>query len=142
MGKLLAHLALEPATRTILDPMAGHGDLLDAVWEAADERSIVIKRLEGIEIDDKTASACIERLSGMVGIHSNPERRVLSGSAFNLGIVNKLQHECYDLVITNPPYVRYQPTRGVTRTIIISVPGLQPLQAAAPMAWRKIYGRI
>ena len=56
VGKMLAHLALEPATRTILDPMAGHGDLLDAVWEAADERSIVIKRLEGIEIDGKTAS--------------------------------------------------------------------------------------
>ena len=48
----------------------------------------------------------------MVGIHSNPERRVLSGSAFNLGIVNKLQHECYDLVITNPPYVRYQTYKG------------------------------
>ena len=112
VGKLLAHLALEPTTRTVLDPMAGHGDLLDAVWEAADERSIVIKRLEGIEIDGKTASACRERLSGMVGIHSNPERRVLSGSAFNLGIVSKLRHECYDLVITNPPYVRYQTHKG------------------------------
>ena len=112
VGKLLAHLALEPTTKTILDPMAGHGDLLDAVWDAADERSIALKRLEGIEIDGKTASACRERLCGIVGIHSNPERRVLSGSAFNLNIVNKLQHERYDLVITNPPYVRYQTHRG------------------------------
>src|SRR4051794_10882092 len=37
LGKLLAHLAWRPETRTVLDPMAGHGDLLDAAWEAAIE---------------------------------------------------------------------------------------------------------
>ena len=35
LGKLLAHLSLDSGTKTVLDPMAGHGDLLDAVWEAA-----------------------------------------------------------------------------------------------------------
>ena len=41
LGKLLAHLALESSTKTVLDPMAGHGDLLDATQEAAIERGIV-----------------------------------------------------------------------------------------------------
>ncbi|MGB6875378.1 MAG: N-6 DNA methylase, partial [Candidatus Acidiferrales bacterium] len=49
LGKLLAHLALDSETRTILDPMAGHGDLLDATWEAATERCIKLDRLDGIE---------------------------------------------------------------------------------------------
>ena len=62
LGKLLAHLALEPNTRTILDPMAGHGDLLDATWEAAGERGITLDRLDGIEIDRATASVCRDRL--------------------------------------------------------------------------------
>src|SRR5437867_3598358 len=40
LGKLLTHLALRSDTRSVLDPMAGHGDLLDAAWEAAAERGI------------------------------------------------------------------------------------------------------
>lgn len=108
LGRLLAHLALEPGTRAVLDPMAGHGDLLDAVWEAADARSVQISRLDGIEIDRNTASVCRERLSGMSKIHGSPARRILTGSAFDPDVVSRLQQGGYDLVITNPPYVRYQ----------------------------------
>lgn len=112
VGRLLAHLALDTDTRTVLDPMAGHGDLLDAVWEAAEERSIVIDRLDGIEIDDNTASVCKNRLSGLVGIRGDPTRRILAGSAFDPDLVSRLRQGGYDLVITNPPYVRYQIRKG------------------------------
>ena len=108
LGKLLAHIALDSGTATVLDPMAGHGDLLDATWEAANDRGIAIERLDGIEIDARTASVCRERLSRIVGTHNGPLQHIFTGSAFDIGVVNQLSRGGYDLVITNPPYVRYQ----------------------------------
>ena len=108
LGKLLAHIALDSGTATVLDPMAGHGDLLDATWEAANDRDIAIERLDGIEIDARTASVCRDRLSRIVGPHNSPLQHIFTGSAFDLGVVGQLERGGYDLVITNPPYVRYQ----------------------------------
>ena len=108
LGKLLAHIALDSDTSTVLDPMAGHGDLLDATSEAAAARGIAIERLDGIEIDARTASVCRERLSKILGAHNSPVQHIFTGSAFDLGVANQLSRGGYDLVITNPPYVRYQ----------------------------------
>lgn len=111
LGKLLAHLALQPDTRTVLDPMAGHGDLLDATWEAASERGAELECLDGIEIDVKTAAECKTRLTKIVG-GGRPDRRIIAGNAFDPKSVCALPHRAYDLVITNPPYVRYQIRKG------------------------------
>ena len=108
LGRLLAHLALHSGTATVLDPMAGHGDLLDAVWETSIEQNIAISRLDGIEIDEPTAVACRERLRQVVGTKTCPEQRIVCGSAFDPGVVGQLIGGGYDLVITNPPFVRYQ----------------------------------
>ena len=112
LGKLLAHIALDSETATVLDPMAGHGDLLDATWEAANDRGIAIERLDGIEIDARTASVCRDRLSRIFGTHNSPLQHIFTGSAFDLGVVDQLSRGGYDLVITNPPYVRYQVRKG------------------------------
>ena len=108
LGRLLAHLAMHPGTATVLDPMAGHGDLLDAVWETSVEQDIPIERLDGIEIDEPTALACLERLHRVAGAQGRPEQRVVCGSAFDPEVVGQLKGGGYDLVITNPPFVRYQ----------------------------------
>jgi len=108
LGRLLAHLALQPDTKMVLDPMAGNGDLLDAVWEAATERDIHLERLDGIEIDEQTAEACAKRLAGIFGSGDGPIRQIVSGDAFESASLNAFEAEGYDLVITNPPYVRYQ----------------------------------
>lgn len=107
LGKLLAHLALRPDTRSVLDPMAGHGDLLDATWEAASECGARLAQLDGIEIDERTAAACEARLAAVAG-KGPPNRVIVPGDAFDPATVQKLAHRAYDLVITNPPYVRYQ----------------------------------
>lgn len=112
LGKLLAHLALRPDTRTVLDPMVGHGDLLDATSEAAAERGIPVERLDGIEIDKPTADVCRHRLAASIPKVSATDYSILTADAFNPTTPNALPVGSYDLVITNPPYVRYQTRRG------------------------------
>ena len=112
LGKLLAHLAIEPNTRTILDPMAGHGDLLDATREAAGECGITLARLDGIEIDNATASMCRDRLSAISTKYGTSDQRIVTGNAFDPKSLKGSPERGYDLVITNPPFVRYQTRNG------------------------------
>ena len=112
LGKLLVHLSIGQDTRTVLDPMAGHGDLLDAAWEVASERGITLERIDGIEIDDATAATCLARLAAIPANHDRPESVIVTGNAFDPTTVHSLPVRFYDLVITNPPYVRYQERRG------------------------------
>lgn len=108
LGKLLAHMALRPDSRTVIDPMAGHGDLLDAAWDAAAESGINLERLDGIEIDGPTAEACYRRLAEIVADSGARASGIVAGDAFDPAIAATLAKRSYDLVITNPPYVRYQ----------------------------------
>jgi len=108
LGKLLAHLALTADTHAVLDPMAGHGDLLDASKEAAFERGIDLQRLDGVEIDEDTARFCRDRLSKVTGSTKALGHTIVCGSAFDHAVLKELQQPRYDLAITNPPYVRYQ----------------------------------
>lgn len=119
LGKLLAHLALDAQTRTVLDPMAGHGDLLDATWEAACERGIALDRLDGVEIDEITAATCRKRLAQTSGT-TQLAQSVIAGDAFDPVSVERLPLRSYDLVITNPPYVRYQ-ARNTNSGIAVGV---------------------
>jgi hypothetical protein len=108
LGKLLAHLSLQESTRTIIDPMAGHGDLLDATFEAATECAWPVRRLDGIEIDGATAAICRERLEQVTPKAGPLHSRIVSGDAFSPRSMASLKLFAYDLVIANPPYVRYQ----------------------------------
>ena len=105
---LLAHLALERGTRSVLDPMAGHGDLLDAALSAAEVQNIALQRLDGIEIDPATAEACARRLGRLTAGGNSPVTSVAPANAFQPTTIAALPQREYDLVITNPPYVRYQ----------------------------------
>lgn len=113
VGRLLAHLALDEHTRTVLDPMAGNGDLLDATWEAAAECGVALDRLDGVEIHGPTAEVCRNRLRGsLAGLRNAPSTEVIVASAFDAAAEDRLAQSQYDLVITNPPYVRYQGRAG------------------------------
>lgn len=112
LGKLLANLALTTAARTVLDPMAGHGALLDAASEVAHERGQLLSRLDGIEIDASTAELCRERLGSIFPESHALRHGVVSGDAFSLSAISSLPQHSYDIAITNPPYVRYQSYDG------------------------------
>lgn len=112
LSRLLATLSLRDNLRTVLDPMAGHGDLLDAVLETASVRQASLDRVDGIEIDPKAAIICRERLSAWNNLGKVAKIAVTAGSAFDSTVIATLENEGYDLVITNPPYVRYQTFSG------------------------------
>ena len=107
LGRILAHLSIEGDTRRILDPMAGSGDLLDAAYEAAAARGAAPERFDGIEIDEATAAMCERRLQRICS-DRNTAPHVICADAFVPATYDALPENGYDLVITNPPYVRYQ----------------------------------
>ena len=127
LGKLLAHLCVGQDSRTVLDPMAGHGDLLDAVWEATQERGISVARLDGIEIEDTTAVVCRNRLAAILGHDSPAKSTVLGVNAFDPATISSLPATKYDLVITNPPYVRYQERNGSGSSVDPARSGLKKI---------------
>ncbi len=129
--------------RVVLDPMAGHGDLLDATWEAATERRITLDRLDGIEVDERTAATCRRRLAEIVGSEERPAQQIIAANAFNPGSVEALSVRTYDLVITNPPYVRYQARNGNGTTAERTRSGLVTilnncLSAASGKVWKEL----
>ena len=78
---------------SIVDPMAGTGDLLRAAVSNATPNA----RILGVEIDPPVAEDCQGQLTGGT---------VICGDAFQCGAL--ITDSGWDLVITNPPYVRYQ----------------------------------
>ena len=98
LGRLLAALARAAEARTIIDPMAGCGDLLVACLLEGAAPDV----LAAIEIDRRIAEECRTRM-----IRLNARTTVLRGDAFNRRSWPR-PGRGWDLAITNPPYVRYQ----------------------------------
>jgi len=96
LSLVLAHLAEAPTAATAIDPMAGSGDMLAAVRAAGGGG----KTLGAIELDPQAATLLRTRAE-----LDNVELAV--GSAFDAERIASVGWE-WDLVITNPPYVRYQ----------------------------------
>ncbi|WP_202844562.1 N-6 DNA methylase [Luteimonas saliphila] len=97
LGRLLAALGGANKKTSVLDPMSGSGDLLVACAELG----VNTKAMGAIEIDPVALEMCEQRLPGA---------RVILGNAFDPKVLGKLPRLQWDLVIANPPYVRYQST--------------------------------
>lgn len=90
---LVSLLPKDACIKNAIDPMVGIGDMLSALhlngWK--------IERLVGIEIDSTIIDTCRR---------NNPTSEIIQGNAFVTQVPNAPKG--WDLVITNPPYVRYQ----------------------------------
>jgi len=95
LGRILAALAQAEKAVSIIDPMAGSGDLLASCLEIGAAPASIA----GIEIDTVARDACANRL---------PQANCILGSAFDPDTISRLPKTEWDLVIGNPPYVRYQ----------------------------------
>jgi hypothetical protein len=108
LSRLLAALAVRPDCRSILDPMAGSGDLLDAAIERCLAVGAPLSAVDAIEIHDATAAICEERLSTWQKLLPKTQFGVSARNAFDVATARERPPDGYDLVITNPPFVRYQ----------------------------------
>jgi predicted RNA methylase len=128
LARLLAALAQSGDARTVIDPMAGSGDMLVAVRQVGSSESA----LTAVEIDPVAALRCSQRLRP--GGELESATRV--GDAFSVATWADLSDQAWDLVITNPPYVRYQRStrRGTGRVALPSATdvrrGLQAILGA------------
>lgn len=95
---LLAELAKCANTKNIIDPMCGIGDMFFKYINDFESP----KKITGIEIDNDVYENLQRRIGDFASIN------LLNGNAFSTEILKQLLPEGYDLVITNPPYVRYQ----------------------------------
>ncbi|WP_187776147.1 N-6 DNA methylase [Antrihabitans cavernicola] len=96
VGRLLAALADAETATTIIDPMVGSADLLVSCLGVG----AVPNKLVGLEIDPLALAQAKAALDGA----ANAE--LILTDAFSA----TLPTEQFDLVITNPPYIRYQST--------------------------------
>lgn len=94
VGELLVSMLPETLTvKSIIDPMVGQGDLLRAACSKFPQADIVF----GIDIDEDIRQQCSTNI---------PEAEILIKDAFKSKEIDII--DGWDLVITNPPYIRYQ----------------------------------
>lgn len=98
VARLLATLSDASSAKRIIDPMAGTGDMLAACLEIGSEP----EKIAAIDIDSRVLIIAEQRLRT---VGTSPV--ILALSAF-LPAVWRQAGDAWDLVITNPPYVRYQ----------------------------------
>lgn len=124
VGRLLAALAGAESAKTIIDPMVGSADLLRSCLAIGAEPDLLF----GLDLDPLAVEQARTCLDGVTGA------QLIVGDAF----ATNLPSEQFDLVITNPPYIRYQskgevdgvdvPSAGAVRSgllrAIASRPGL------------------
>lgn len=110
-SSLLAALCVQGGERTIVDPMAGHGDLLEAV-AARSTRVGQRVSLTGVEIDAPTAELGAERLQ-LCSAAGGHRAEIIHADAFTPELWSRERSvSTFDLVVANPPYVRYQEHSG------------------------------
>lgn len=97
IAKLLSCLAESHTANDIIDPMCGIGDLLLGI----NTNDCPRRNLTGVEIDKSIFEIAQKRASDSID-------NLINGNIFDPKVIKSLSSEGYDLVITNPPYIRYQ----------------------------------
>lgn len=106
VARLLVALAGCKGARTIVDPMGGNGDMLQACLELCPGSDLIM----GVDVDPVAVANARARFS------HRPNVRFCCGDAFRF----EFPSQQFDLVVTNPPYIRYQsPKKGAE----IAMPG-------------------
>ncbi|SDW99372.1 Methyltransferase domain-containing protein [Arthrobacter sp. cf158] len=112
VGRLLAALAGAESAKTIIDPMVGSADLLRSCLSVGARPD----RVFGLDLDPLAVAQARAALEGVRCTE------LVVGDAFS----TELPSEQFDLVITNPPYIRYQSKGNVDG---ISVPSAESVRA-------------
>jgi hypothetical protein len=104
LARLLAALAGTDRADSVIDPMVGSGDMLAGTLAHGTPTL-----LGGVELDPVALTQSAARLQA-AGLSTSA---LALGSAFDPTVLAQLPTRAWDVVITNPPYVRYQSTSRV-----------------------------
>ncbi|MGI8981843.1 MAG: TRM11 family SAM-dependent methyltransferase [Pirellulaceae bacterium] len=147
-GRLLAALAVRPGQNRIVDPMAGHGDLIESAAERAGRVGLKAVELMGVEIEPEAARLCKWRIEQCATEFGTAAGNLIHGDAFALSTWESSVG--FDLVITNPPYVRYQTLSNGGQEGAVKLLGVEATRQAlerlaarlAPPEERHVWQRI
>lgn len=98
LAKAMVYATADDTQRSILEPSCGDGVFIDSLMRACMLSHEV--KVTAVEIEDSEAEKVRERYK------ENPNISVLSKDFFDFYEDNK--DERYDLILGNPPYIRYQ----------------------------------
>lgn len=120
LARFLASMALDALGEVdsvrVLDPACGDGELLLAASQVAAERGIGVAELTGYDTDPRAIEAAYARLDGSAHLHCDDFLNLASRSFGDAGLFDAtpvMERARFDLVVSNPPYVRTQ-TLGTT----------------------------
>ncbi|MFQ5909233.1 MAG: class I SAM-dependent DNA methyltransferase [Thermoplasmata archaeon] len=124
IAEYLAEWAIRSPNDSVLDPGAGDGAFLlaalDRLASLGGEGHDALIQICGIEIDSETAAAAIESLrnladGGTPSVMTSDVFDVGPKDGDNAGLGYDIQLPRFDVVIGNPPYVRYHSFKGNKR---------------------------
>lgn len=114
--------AIRKPTDSVLEPSAGDGSFLasalDKMWEIGATKTQIVNQLRGIEIIEAEANTARTRLRDKLGVKSAD---VVVTSDF-FAWWEKSVHE-FDVVVGNPPFIRYQTFPEPFRSRAIEIMG-------------------
>jgi hypothetical protein len=111
VAALLLALAKSEKAQSIIDPMCGTGDMLLACQKIYDHSV----HLSGIEIDPDVYRYALSHLDAW------QQLELINGNAFDAQTLRRLHPKGYDLIITNPPYIRHQTANNASYGLAASL---------------------
>ena len=109
LAKFVAALSHADDALSIIDPMAGKGDMLTACFDHGAKNA----SYGAVEIDKVAWQKCVKAV---------PSIKAILGNAFHKQTIDKLVRKEWELVITNPPYVRYQSLSDTFQSNELTIP--------------------
>jgi len=108
--QFLAKWAIQSSKDTILEPSCGDGNfilpVIAALRDCGATTSNAISQVVGIEVDDEEATKAARRIA-----QSFPDAQIspiVAGDFFSLARQRLQKGISYDIVLGNPPFIRYQ----------------------------------
>lgn len=110
IADFLAKWAINSNTAKVLEPSCGNGNILESIVEVFHNLNLsnseIENRLYGVEVDPIEAKKSVKRLNE-VGL-KNASYQIHNGDFFNYCKKQLLENKFFDVVIGNPPFIRYQ----------------------------------